>query len=160
MAQTPSPAMSSRFGAGPYVRRQPALPGGRRVFLAVQKPKVSSCRKRSNSLRLVTITVLHACGSLSLIGDHVRTPLQEHPTLCTPMQRAAGAAKLHGIEVTAAARSRPGIQPTVLYTVRLETSLRHAYIHSTSTILQMKGPHKYYLYGALPGTVYLVLDTR
>ncbi|KAI8482835.1 Neurexophilin, partial [Branchiostoma belcheri] len=56
--------------------------------------------------------------------------------------RAAGAAKPHGIgvRVTAAARSRPGIQPTVLYT--------------------MKGPHKYYLYGALPGTVYLVLDTR
>ncbi|KAI8490541.1 hypothetical protein Bbelb_318090 [Branchiostoma belcheri] len=27
-------------------------------------------------------------------------------------------------------------------------------------ISKMKGPHKYYLYGALPGTVYLVLDTR
>ncbi|KAI8495219.1 hypothetical protein Bbelb_272050 [Branchiostoma belcheri] len=54
-------------------------------------------------------------------------------TLRSPIastKQAAGAAKPHGIgvRVNAAARSRPGIQPTVLYT--------------------MKGPHKYYLYGA------------
>ncbi|KAI8516933.1 hypothetical protein Bbelb_055140 [Branchiostoma belcheri] len=95
----------------------------------------------NNQTSVVGSSTCVECGSPKTWDLHLTSYPRDIPNQSSAdLERQEPRSLTGSVRVTAAARSRPGIQPTVLYT--------------------MKGPHKYYLYGALPGTVYLVLDTR
>ncbi|KAI8496637.1 hypothetical protein Bbelb_252920 [Branchiostoma belcheri] len=120
-------------------------------------------------------TLYHITGRLALnvsytMDKTIRTPgvlVAHHGTTKSHQAKA----DLERQEPRSLTGSGSGSQPTVLYTVRLETSLRHAYILLRQLFYrkqnlqtaeggflnrkkkeeEMKGPHRFYLQGALTG---------
>ncbi|KAI8514415.1 hypothetical protein Bbelb_087390 [Branchiostoma belcheri] len=132
-------------------RRHFGLPTGTVMLLPLRAAAPVGCGRLRRAAATGTVSVLLTAGAdvnaqnmvvAYALSDKIAPKLRQIP-------ETAGAAKPHGIGSPHRAASWrrgnfDGRKPAKF----------------AAKISKMKGPHKYYLYGALPGTVYLVLDTR